>query len=95
MQSTITKKKNMSVLQESKWIRFDEIPNEKKKTKTFEINTKDSNALLGHIKWYGAWRCYAFYPEPNTVFERTCMNDIQNFINNLMTQRKVKSQIIK
>jgi hypothetical protein len=33
---------------------------------------------LGTIKWYGAWRCYAFYPQPSTVFEPKCLDWIKH-----------------
>jgi hypothetical protein len=31
------------------------------------------------VRWYGKWRQYAFFPMPNTVFERQCLRDIANF----------------
>lgn len=34
---------------------------------------------LGNIKWFGAWRCYGFYPIAGTVFEKQCLKDIANF----------------
>lgn len=64
----------------SKWIDFDYIGNSKSgKTKVWRVLTKDSNLLLGYIKWYAPWRKYSFFPESNTIFEETCLNDIANF----------------
>ena len=90
----ITEEKINSIwkMENSKWVRFEEIPDAKRKTKIFEIKTKDSNILLGQIKWFASWRCYAFYPAADTVFELTCLQDITKFITNLALQRKVKSQ---
>lgn len=72
---------------ESKWIKF-----EKKETKTktsvHEVLTKEGDELLGKIKWFPRWRCYSFFPEPNTVFERTCLTDIVKFVEGLMQDRK-------
>lgn len=34
---------------------------------------------LGTVKWFGRWRCYAFFPDTNTVFEKTCLRDIAQF----------------
>ena len=36
-------------------------------------------ANLGLIKWFGRWRCYAFFPRTETVFERKCLRDIADF----------------
>ena len=35
---------------------------------------------LGEIAWMGSWRKYAFYPEPQTIFEETCLADIAEFL---------------
>lgn len=60
------------------------------KTDNWFIYTKTDNFLLGYIKWFNRWRCYAFYPEVETVFEKSCMQDITDFIVKLMDQRKKK-----
>ena len=75
----------------SKWIDFVEEFTQKK-TKTYWVNPKEGSGSLGQIKWYGPWRCYAFYPFPNCVFEKTCLKDIISFIENLMLERKLKAQ---
>lgn len=36
--------------------------------------------LLGTIKWHAPWRRYCFFPESDTIFEITCLNDITDFI---------------
>ena len=58
----------------------------KPKTKTWEVWTKekakprfDGGDLLGAIRWFGQWRCYAFFPRDNTIFEKTCLRDIASF----------------
>jgi hypothetical protein len=35
--------------------------------------------MLGEVRWFGRWRCYAFYPEPDTLYERQCLRDIADF----------------
>lgn len=82
----------------SKWIKFIDYTEPKKnksgkivgypKTKTFLIRNKDNDFVLGIIKWYGPFRQYSFFPEPNTVFEKTCLGDITKFIIALMEERK-------
>lgn len=71
-----------------KWIEFKQIPFEGK-TKKFGIITKETHECIGEIKWYGRWRKYSFFPEPNTVYETDCLTDIVNFIKDLMYDRKI------
>lgn len=37
------------------------------------------NNSLGLIKWFGRWRCYAFFPEDQTVFNAACMQELAGF----------------
>ena len=76
---------------ESKWIVFEKVvPEKPRKTEIFKVVAKADNFVLGEIKWYPSWRCYAFYPTGNTVFELTCLQDITNFVKSLMKERKKK-----
>lgn len=34
---------------------------------------------LGEIKWHGAWRRYAFFPRPDTLFEHDCLRKIADY----------------
>lgn len=57
------------------------------KTQIWKVLTKDGDTLLGHVHWYGPWRCYSFfvssrYGEFDLVFEKTCLRDIANFCEN-------------
>lgn len=36
-------------------------------------------AELGVVKWYGAWRKYAFFPASGTLFEHDCLRQIASF----------------
>jgi hypothetical protein len=63
-----------------KWIEFEEIETDaKRKTKIFEVVTKEDRFGLGIVKWYGAWRKYAFFPAEQTIFEWDCLRDIAEF----------------
>jgi hypothetical protein len=42
---------------------------------------------LGEIKWYGAWRTYAFFPEVASLFNEQCLLDIAEFIHTEMRVR--------
>ena len=50
------------------------------RTLVWSVFAKEGGYLVGTIKWYGAWRKYAFLPQPNTVFEEVCLAEIGQFI---------------
>ena len=52
----------------------------KPKTKVFDVNVKGQDITLGQIKWYAQWRQYSFFPIGDTVFEKTCMQEITDFL---------------
>jgi len=71
----------------SKWIIFVE-GEPKPKTKTWHVVTKEDGGKpgfeeggneLGEVRWYGPWRCYAFFPAGGTLFEKDCLRDIADF----------------
>ena len=37
---------------------------------------------LGLIKWYPPWSQYCFFPERDSVFNKTCLDDISDFCKN-------------
>ena len=59
-----------------------------RKTRGYMIVGKNDRKRLGLIKWYGPWRQYCFYPEPQTVWNTGCLEDIQDFLNVLKEERK-------
>lgn len=76
----------------SKWIEFHKVdpPIIGRKTDTYLIFTKTGDqTVLGEIKWYGPWRQFAFFPQPNCLFEKTCLQDITDFLKKLMEDRKL------
>lgn len=52
----------------------------KRKTRDYLLVNNNSSAVLGCIKWYGAWRQYCFFPQGNTVWSMSCLEDIKSFI---------------
>jgi len=72
---------SLEVVREGKYIVFvDAGYSSSGKTKIWDVATKeDSEDLLGEVRWFGAWRCYAFYPFDKTVYEKTCLRDISDF----------------
>jgi hypothetical protein len=73
---------------ESKWIYFEDQKLANRKTKMFEVLTKDGNINLGTISWFARWRKYCFFSNTATVFETQCLKDIIAYIDYLMEERK-------
>jgi hypothetical protein len=76
-------------MREHKYLSFIELT-PKAKTKRFEVRNKLADCKLGDIKWYSPWRKYCFFVYPNDlVFDAGCLADIQDFLTNLMRERKI------
>jgi len=58
------------------------------KTEVYDVLSKSSGGVLGHIKWYSPWRQYCFFPSPKCVFNNGCLADITGFIMELMAERR-------
>lgn len=59
------------------------------KTKEWWVTPKDKSGLLGKIKWFGRWRKYCFFPEPDCVFEEICLGEIAEFIKARTREHKI------
>ena len=63
-----------------KWIEFNEIEFSKSgKTKIWEVESSHDALPIGHIQWHGRWRGYAFFPDPDTIYEQQCLRTIADF----------------
>jgi len=71
----------------SKYLEFKQVPYEGK-IKRFEVISKNHGFILGRILWYVAWRQYIFHPQTETIYNKDCLNDIKNFLQQLMDERK-------
>lgn len=58
------------------------------KTKVWSVRSKSSGNELALISWYGPWRQYTMRPEPDTIWNTSCLTDINAFINARMAERK-------
>lgn len=58
------------------------------KTKIWDVVSNHTGEVIGHIKWHGAWRKYVFFPDPNTLWDVSCLSDILEFIKRQMELRK-------
>ena len=68
-----------------------EIIEEKPKTKVWGCYNNNSTTRIGEVKWYAGWRQYCFFPYEDSVFSKGCLDDIGEFIQQLMDERKKNS----
>lgn len=59
-----------------------------RKTPIFHIYNSKSKDEIGEIKWYGAWRKYCFFPNHDTIWDSKCLNNINNFLEEINTLKK-------
>ena len=65
-----------------------------KVTSIWDVMPKKGGMCLGRIKWHPSWRCYAFFPETDTLFNIGCMNDIVMFMSKLMTKGRFVNEMV-
>lgn len=69
-----------------KYIHFVRIPY-KIKTSVWACCNNNSFDQIATIKWYSPWRQYCIFTGDNAVFNRGCLQDITDFITQLMEER--------
>ena len=62
------------------------------KTSVWVCKNKRSGDVLGIVRWYSQWRQYCFYPEPHTVFNYDCLQNIRTFMKQLRRKPKPKPE---
>ena len=77
---------------EGTYVRFDFAGESKSgKTEVWTVFPKgDLTEYLGTVQWFAHWRKYAFYPNPETVYEEVCMGDISTFLRMLTRKHRIK-----
>ena len=70
-----------------KWLDIEETDNPGRKTKRWDVNHTDET-WLGEIEWHCPWRQYVFMPADGTIYSRSCLRDIGDFIDKEMRARK-------
>lgn len=66
------------------WIRFVLTSEQPPKTKRWMVVTTGGEKevggiVIGRVSWWGAWRSYAFFPNPQTLYEPQCLRDLAAF----------------
>jgi hypothetical protein len=83
---------SLDLMKETKYLTFYSGPSGSGKTKLVVIMPLEhghGTKALGRIKWFGRWRQYAFFPEPGTVWNPECMDDVTSVIKRLMEDRRL------
>lgn len=65
-------------------IRLHEILSGVYRTRVFEVWCELN--LLGTIRWYSQWRRYTFQPFAQTVFDESCLTEINQHLRRLMEE---------
>lgn len=76
----------------SKYLRFRELPNPGRKTKIIVVNSSRSGERLAAIQWYGPWRQYTLWPEPDTIWNDGCLRDVLEYMNGLKEERARRAE---
>jgi len=70
-----------------KWVYIDYLCESKSgRTNIYQVIAEGIH--LGDIKWYAPWRKYAFFSNPDTLYEQDCLRDIAKFIEGKMKEYK-------
>ena len=59
----------------------------KRKTDVWEV-VSTSGALLGVVRWYGAWRQFCFFPGGGSIFNHRCLRDLSIFLDRVTMKHK-------
>lgn len=84
------------------YLNFQELPNLGKKTKVWNVyskNSPSSDGPLGSVEWRPTWRKYVFGPSGGTVYDPACLREISDFMESQTTEHKERlrslAQVIK
>ncbi len=76
---------------DSPYLAFERVEVKGRKTPIVLIRSKSNHNRLGRIMWYAQWRQFCFYPDPDTIFNIGCMDDIHEVIDYLLEERKASA----
>jgi hypothetical protein len=55
-------------------------PKPGRSTRTWEVRNHLTNATVGLVEWYGAFRKYSFFPKCRMVFDSNCLDLLSSFM---------------
>lgn len=62
------------------------------KTSRYPLRSRNGDYILGVIKWYGAWRQFCFFPQPETLWSVGCLHDVQQAMASITARYKQQKQ---
>lgn len=65
--------------QAAKWICFEKVQSDGRKTAIYAVRTTEAGEDLGEVKFWPRWRKFTFFPLAGTIYEKDCLRDIANF----------------
>lgn len=84
---------NAEIIHQGTWIRFvAEGVTRTGKTECWTVMSRDG---LGHVRWFGRWRKYAFFPAEGAVFEEVCLREIANFCQARTKEHRANGRTVK
>lgn len=63
-------------------------PRKGAKLSQYEVWNTSFNESIGFIHWRGGWRQYVFQAKVNIDMSRSCMKEVNNYIDTLMKEWK-------
>lgn len=63
-----------------------------RKMPVWECYNTHHSELLGTVQWDGPWRQYVYEPAGWAIYSRGCLNDVADFIRQLMEQYRASGQ---
>ena len=58
------------------------------KTKVYGVASVRHGDRLGLIRWFGRWRQYTLEPAAGTIWNKDCLKEVADFLDQLMAERK-------
>ena len=60
------------------YLYFNEL-NTELKTRRWEVMSVAQETVLGHVRFWSAWRKYVFAPHDRTLYDADCLQEITDF----------------
>lgn len=85
-------KTKYEIIKETKYLRFTKLERPPdKKTDIVTISSISGDYLLGRIAWFPRWRQYCFYPYNDTVWNKGCMENVYEVIEQLRQDKNLET----
>lgn len=80
--------------QSKQLLKFEELQSDSV-TRKFKVYSNHSDDFLGTIHWRSGWRCYVISYEPNIDMSVGCNKELNTFVEELETDRKLRLRLLK